>query len=185
MIFPNQNKNSFSFVLRDITIAMIIMGIDPGTARIGWSIIECHKGSCAPKTYGLISTSQTDAPEIRLLSLFEAVETLCLKHKPDAAAVEDLFFATNAKTAIAVGQARGTILTALAKSDIPVYSYSPLAVKRTITGNGNADKKQITDMVVRLLKLSAPPKPDDTADALAIALTHAHTVRFEKGTTTL
>ena len=164
---------------------MIIMGIDPGTARIGWSIIACEKGSCTPKSYGLITTDQSDAPEMRLSALFDAIQKLCQTYAPQVVAIEDIFFSTNVKTAISVAQARGAILAAVAKKGVPLFSYSPLVVKRTVTGSGKADKKQMTSMVVRLLKLSSPPKPDDTADALAIALTHAYTVRFEKGTATL
>jgi len=163
---------------------MIIMGIDPGTARVGWSIISSLKGSCTPRSYGLVSTEQTETLESRLSEIYDAVQTLCRTHKPDVVSVEDLYFSTNVKTAIAVAQARGAILTAVAKLGIPVFSYSPLVIKRTVTGSGKADKKQVTDMVVRLLKLPGPPKPDDTADALAIALTHAYTVRFEGGKNT-
>ena len=158
---------------------MIILGIDPGIARVGWAVIKTGKPDPATISYGCITTPKEDAPESRLVTIHAAIGLLCKKFKPDCMSVEELFFSTNAKTAIGVGQSRGVILLAAAQSKIPVVSYSPLTVKRTITGDGNADKKQVTQMVVRTLKLKTAPKLDDTADALAIAMTHAYSYKMK------
>lgn len=154
---------------------MIILGIDPGIARIGWAIIQSGKSMPTILAYGLITTPKTLPSEIRLADLFDGLLSIIRKHNPDIMSVEDLFFATNAKTAIGVGQARGVILLAAAKSHIPVISYTPLAVKRTITGNGRADKKQVEKMIIQSFCLTDIPKIDDTIDAIAIAATHAYT----------
>jgi crossover junction endodeoxyribonuclease RuvC len=161
---------------------MILCGIDPGTARIGWACIENNQSVITPLSYGCITTKQSDSVEIRLLDLHNKLVHLIKQYKPETLGVEDLFFATNSKTAIAVGQARGVILLTAAMYDIAVTSYSPLAVKRTITGSGKADKIQMQKMVMQILKLKEIPKPDDTADALAIALTHAYSYRYKKAT---
>jgi len=160
---------------------MIILGIDPGVARIGWGVISHTKPKCTALAYGLISTEKTIRIEKRLCLLYDAMTSLLEKYKPDAMSVEDLFFATNAKTAIAVGEARGVILLSSAKAGVPVVSYSPLAVKRTITGDGHADKKQVEKMIIKILNLKDIPKIDDTIDALAIAVTHAYTNTNLKG----
>ncbi|MCJ7826586.1 crossover junction endodeoxyribonuclease RuvC [Patescibacteria group bacterium] len=157
---------------------MTILGIDPGVARIGWGILKNTKPNLCVIAYGLISTEKTAIKEARLSVLFDAMTSLISKYKPDIMSVEDLFFAKNAKTAIAVGEARGVILLAAAKGNVPVVSYAPLSIKRTITGDGHADKKQVQKMITSLLKLKECPKPDDTADALAIAATHAYTQQF-------
>jgi crossover junction endodeoxyribonuclease RuvC len=130
-------------------------------------------------SYGCITTPKGDVPEKRLATIHAAICLLCKKFKPDCMSIEDLFFSTNAKTAIGVGQSRGVILLAAAQSRIPVISYSPLTVKRAITGDGGADKKQVTQMVIRTLKLKTAPKLDDTADALAIAMTHAYSYKMK------
>ncbi len=159
---------------------MIIMGIDPGIARIGWAVITVTKSTVAPLAFGCIETDKGKNPETRLEEIYDALEILFAKHRPSVLAVEDLFFATNAKTAIGVGQSRGVILLCASKSRIPVISYSPLAVKRAITGDGKADKKQVERMVVLTLHLRQAPKPDDTADALAIAMTHAYSHKIKQ-----
>lgn len=153
---------------------MMIMGIDPGIARIGWSIIDAEKSTVSAKAYGLIQTDKTETPQRRLRILFESMEHLLNKYSPNVVSIEDLFFATNVKTAIAVGQAKGILLLACAQKNIPVVSYKPLEIKRAICGNGHADKKQVECMVVRILKLTSAPKPDDVTDALAIALTYMY-----------
>lgn len=158
---------------------MIILGIDPGIARVGWAIIDTQIHNPIAKHFGCITTEKEEKPEIRLMQIHEAITILCKKFHPDAASVEDLFFATNAKTAIGVGQSRGVILLSLAEHKIPVVSYSPLAIKRTITGDGKADKKQVERMVVRILKMKVAPKLDDTVDAIAIALTHAYSYKLK------
>jgi crossover junction endodeoxyribonuclease RuvC len=163
-----------------ITTPMIIMGVDPGTARVGWSIIEVIGSVIKPTAYGCIETLKDKNPETRLEEIYDAMNIILTTYKPDCMAVEDLFFSSNAKTAIAVGQSRGIILLAASKSRVPVISYSPLTIKRTITGDGNADKKQMTRMVVLTLRLKEAPKLDDTADALAIAMTHAYSYKIKK-----
>lgn len=165
---------------RGITEAMTILGIDPGTARIGWGIIETKGSLYHTRAFGLITTERNEAVELRLLKAYHQICKICVKYAPDVVSIEELFFATNAKTAIAVGQARGILLLSAAANGIPVYSYSPLAVKRAITGDGHADKKQVLKMIVSLLKLKEPPKPDDVADALAIALAHVYSYRIKE-----
>lgn len=158
---------------------MRILGIDPGIARVGWAVIETHTPEPIAITFGCITTEKDEKPEVRLQQIYTAVTLLCRKFHPDCMSVEELFFATNAKTAIGVGQSCGVILLAGAEARIPVVSYTPLAVKRAITGDGAADKKQVASMVVRILKLKNAPKLDDTADALAIAMTHAYSYKMK------
>lgn len=152
---------------------MIILGLDPGTARVGWGVIQTNKTNYKSIAYGLIETDKDMLAEDRLNDIFEAVNTLIKHYTPDAVSIEDLFFSTNAKTAIAVGQARGVLLLACARHHLKTTSYSPLTIKRAITGDGKADKRQVQYMVTKQLHLLETPKPDDVADALAIALTHA------------
>jgi crossover junction endodeoxyribonuclease RuvC len=159
---------------------MIIMGLDPGIARVGWAILNIQKGKLSPLSYGCITTDKGLDHPIRLLQIYDAVYHLLTKYHPDCFAVEELFFSTNAKTAIGVGQSRGVVLLAAAKTATPVVSYSPLAVKRAVCGDGKADKNQVGRMVTRILKLRKMPKPDDTADALAIAMTHAYSYRIKR-----
>lgn len=158
---------------------MIIMGIDPGYARIGWAVIAEKNAKIQPISFGCIETKKEMSSELRLEKIYDDMVTLIKKHHPDALAVEDVFFATNAKTVIGVGQSRGIILLAAAKSRVPVISYSPLAVKQAITGSGKADKKQVERMVMLTLQLKTAPKPDDTVDALAIAMTHAYSYKIK------
>ena len=158
---------------------MIIIGIAPGTARVGWAVITVEGSRIGFLSYGCITTQINESPEERLHIIHRHVSALLVKHRPHSVALEDLFFATNAKTVIPVAQARGVILLASAQHHIPVVSYSPPAVKLAITGDGRADKAQVTRMVVKLLHLAKPPKPDDTADALAIALTHAYSYKLK------
>lgn len=152
---------------------MTILGLDPGTARIGWGIIDDGKRMPAAKAYGLIETPKGQLPELRLKTIFEAVTGIIGKYRPDEVAIEELFFSKNVTTGIAVGQARGVLMLACANAAVPVVSYSPPTVKRSLCGVGTAEKKQVQFMVAKLLRLSAPPQPDDVADALAIAITHA------------
>jgi crossover junction endodeoxyribonuclease RuvC len=159
---------------------MRILGIDPGIARVGWAVVETHTPEPVPISFGCITTEKEEKPEERLKQIHEGINLLCKKFHPDCMSVEDLFFATNAKTAIGVSQSRGVILLAAAIAHIPVISYTPLAVKRAITGDGAADKNQVTAMVVRILKLKKAPSLDDTADALAIAMTHAYSYKMKQ-----
>ena len=151
---------------------MRTLGIDPGTGRMGWAILDREKGKESLMAYGCFETRKHNPLPETLGLIYEEIERLVKKYKPDEAAVEDLFFATNAKTAMAVGQARGAVLVALTNNKIPVYSYTPLQIKSGVTGYGQADKQQVQKMVKVILKLKEVPKPDDAADAVAVALTH-------------
>ena len=161
---------------------MIIMGLDPGTARVGWGVIKETPMGLKPIAYGIIETIKEKPDDQRLVDIHTAVSTLLSKYKPNVVAIESLFFATNATTAMSVGQARGVLLLTCSLKKITTFSYSPLEVKRCITGDGKADKKQIQCMVTRQLHLTKTPKPDDVADALAIALTHAFSYRMKEKT---
>lgn len=150
---------------------MIILGIDPGTATTGYAVIQKAKNnSYMILDFGVINTDKHISDAERLLVLFSDLSEIIKKHKPDRAGVEKLFFTTNQKTAITVAQARGTVLLALEQHTIPIHEFTPLQVKSTICGYGSADKKQVQYMVKQTFKLDKIPKPDDAADALAIAL---------------
>ena len=160
---------------------MITLGIDPGTARLGYGVVE-FDGDPEMRDFGVIETAAGAAMPDRLLGLFDAVAALLLRHRPDALAIEQLFFARNVTTAIAVGQARGVVLLAAAKAGVPVAEYSPSEVKHAVVGYGKADKAQMQEMVRLILRLDQPPHPDDAADALAIALCHAQRSAFHERT---
>jgi crossover junction endodeoxyribonuclease RuvC len=159
---------------------MIILGIDPGIGRCGWGVIETLGSKPKAKDYGCIETKPNSDVSKRLLEIGGAIEQLTKEFKPDILAIEELFFGTNSKTALVVGQARGVILFSAAKSKIPVSVYTPLQVKVALTGYGRADKNQIAQMVKIILSLSEIPKIDDTSDALAVALTHAFSAKMGK-----
>ena len=152
---------------------MLILGIDPGYAIIGWGVIRFERGKYIPVDFGAVTTNAGVPFNRRLEMIYEGLNELLDTHHPDAVAVEKLYFQTNAKTAIDVAQARGVIMLALQKHNVPVYEYTPLQVKSAVTGFGQAQKPQVMEMTKRLLRLKAVPKPDDTADALAIAICHA------------
>lgn len=154
---------------------MVILGIDPGFARVGWGVLEVQNSEFKIKNYGCIETSKNIDSQDRLVSVYKEVCALIKKYKPDALAIEELFFVNNAKTAFKVGEARGVIILAGAIQKIPVFSYTPLQVKIAVTGYGNADKGQVGRMIKAILKLKEMPKLDDTADAIAVALTHSFT----------
>lgn len=158
---------------------MKIIGIDPGIARVGWAVIETKGYEPNALAFGCITTDQKDTPQHRLMTIHTSLSEILKKYSPDVMSIEDLFFGTNAKTAFVVGQARGVILLSAEQKDIPTVSYTPLAIKRAICGDGQADKKQILSMIMRIYKLTKPPKPDDTADALAIAATHAYSYKMK------
>ena len=157
---------------------MIILGVDPGTARVGWGLVKEQKSKVTVCSFGCIETKPHQDLALRLKEIFDAITKLIQKGKPQVLAIEDLYFAANAKTVISVAQARGIILLAAAQSAIPVVSYTPLVVKQTITGSGRADKRQVQFMITKLLHLTSVPTLDDTADALAIALTHAFSYKL-------
>ncbi|MEK7617966.1 MAG: crossover junction endodeoxyribonuclease RuvC [Patescibacteria group bacterium] len=151
---------------------MLILGIDPGTATTGYGIIEIAKSKDQPKLvdFGVISTKPKLSDAERLQILADDILKLIKKYKPGCVGVEKLFFTTNQKTVMAVSQARGAVLYVLQKSKIPIMEFTPLQVKSFICGYGKADKKQVQYMVQKTFKLKAVPKPDDAADALAVAL---------------
>lgn len=152
---------------------MIILGIDPGFAIVGWAVIEASSGRARPIAYGAIRTPAHTDLEERLLMIENDLNTIIDKYKPEEMAVEELFFNTNITTAISVAEARGVILLTAHKKGVKVYEYTPLQVKQAVVGYGKAEKKQVIAMVTSILKLPSPPKPDDTADAVAIALCHS------------
>lgn len=152
---------------------MLILGIDPGYAIIGWGIIRFERGKYVPVDFGAITTNAGVPFNRRLEQIYDQLNTLLDTHHPDAVAVEKLYFQNNQKTAIDVAQARGVTMLALQQHGVPVFEYTPLQVKSAVTGFGQAQKPQVMEMTKRLLRLKAVPKPDDTADALAIAICHA------------
>ncbi|MDR2590863.1 MAG: crossover junction endodeoxyribonuclease RuvC [Oscillospiraceae bacterium] len=156
---------------------MVILGIDPGVATVGFGIITEINGVHKLQRYGVITTPSNQRLSYRLKQINNDMTELIKAFKPDAIAVEELFFNTNLKTAVVVSHGRAAILLAGEENGIPMYEYTPLQVKKAIAGYGRATKKQVTDMVKRLLELEVIPKPDDAADALAIAICHA---RFAK-----
>ena len=151
---------------------MKVIGIDPGTGRVGWGIISHEKGTDSLIECGCFETTIKSELPGRLRKIYHFLQTLIKKHKPDVLAVESLFFSTNVKTAFDVGAARGVILLAGEEAGIPIFQYTPLQVKSSLTGYGKAEKNQIQFMVTKILHLKEIPKPDDAADAVAIALTH-------------
>jgi crossover junction endodeoxyribonuclease RuvC len=158
----------------------LALGIDPGTATTGYGLVRLlHDGGLVAVSFGIISTPKDATPPARLEMLFDDLNKLLRKHKPDTAAVERLFFAKNVTNALAVGQARGVIMLCLQKAGIEPFEYTPNEVKQAVAGYGSADKRQVQDMVRALLQLEKIPKPDDAADALAIAITHLNTKRYE------
>jgi crossover junction endodeoxyribonuclease RuvC len=153
---------------------MRVVGIDPGTATTGYGVIEESAGRLVLIAFGTVCTSAELPMPQRLLDLHNRLTELIALHAPDTAAVESLFFQKNVRTAITVGQARGVVLLALARGGVPVSEYTPLEVKQAVVGYGGAEKRQVQAMVRTLLALKEMPKPDDAADALAVAICHAH-----------
>lgn len=154
--------------------AKVILGIDPGIARMGYGVVVQQGHQMKAAQYGTLTTEPHRPLEERLVEMFGKVQEVLKKAKPHAVAMEELFFSRNAKTAIAVGQARGVALLACGLEGLSVYEYRPMEIKQAVAGYGGADKGQVQKMVKLLLGLAEIPKPDDTADALAIAITHAH-----------
>ena len=149
-----------------------VLGIDPGTATTGWAVLEEKSGEMKPLAYGHISTSPEKSDEARIFEISRDLKNIIEKYQPTEAGVEEIFFFKNQKTVITVAQARGAILLTLCQNNVRVASYTPLQVKQAITGYGRADKKQMQAMTKNILNLVELPKPDDTADAIAIALCH-------------
>ncbi len=153
---------------------MVVLGIDPGYAIVGWGVIDFNGNSYRPIAFGAITTEAHTDFNQRLQQIYDDMITILKKSKPDALAIEKLYFTTNVTTAILVAQARGVILLAAQQCGVEVFEYTPLQVKVAVTGYGKAKKPQVMEMTRRLLHLKEVPKPDDTADALAIAITHTH-----------
>lgn len=157
---------------------MRILGIDPGIGRTGWAIIDKHSNQRIDAIdYGIIETDLKFPAEKRIEQIYDRFINIVMDSDPDCLAIEELFFGSNSKTALNVGQARGAILLAASKKNLSVNVYTPLQVKIAITGYGRAEKKQIEEMVKRLLNLNVKFKYDDISDALAIALAHAYTIK--------
>ena len=153
---------------------MIILGIDPGLAIVGWGVIEYQNARFRTIAYGSLQTPAGLRTEERLKRIYEGMQELIQTYHPEAIAVEELFFNTNITTGIRVAEARGVILLAAEQAGLEIAEYTPLQVKQAVVGYGRAEKKQVITMVTMILGLKSPPKPDDTADALAIAVCHAH-----------
>ena len=157
---------------------MLIIGIDPGTAKTGFGLVRETDNGMEVVDYGVVVTPAGERPEIRLFQIYDELTKLMLLHRPTSGAVERLFFQRNVSTAIAVGQARGVAMLVMAQNSVPVSEYTPLEVKQAVTGYGKADKNQVQQMVKALLELEDIPRPDDAADALAIAICHLHSMKY-------
>ena len=158
---------------------MIILGIDPGIAIVGYGVVSYDGHKFTPLEYGAITTPAGNKLTDRLRDIYESVGILIEKHKPDAFSIEELFFNTNVTTAIHVAHGRGVCLLAASILNVPIYEYTPLQVKQAVCGYGRADKGQVQRMVTSMLNLNATPKPDDVADALAIAMCHGYSANYQ------
>lgn len=158
----------------------LALGIDPGTATTGYGLVRlASDGELVSVKYGVILTSKDATPPARLEMIYDQMQDLLKEYKPDTAAVEKLFFARNVTTGIAVGQARGVVMLAIQKAGLEAFEYTPKEIKNAVVGYGGADKRQVQEMVRALLQLDSIPKPDDAADALAVAITHLNTRRYD------
>ena len=153
---------------------VIVLGIDPGTAHTGYGVVLARGRTLAALDGGVLRTEAHETVEQRLVNIHRHVCDLIAEHEPEAVAVEDLFFGQNARSAFAVGQARGVTMLAAGQAGVPCFSYTPQAVKQAVCGSGRADKGQVQRMVGALLQLPEPPRPDHAADALAVAICHAN-----------
>ncbi len=158
---------------------MLVLGIDPGTATTGYGLVRDTETGIAVVTWGTVTTAKGLPMPERLREIYRQLSQLLREHRPDGAAVEKLFFQRNVSTAMTVGQARGVALLALAEAGVPVGEYTPNEVKQAVAGYGSADKPQMQTMVRTLLNLREMPKPDDAADALAVAICHLHSARWQ------
>ena len=157
---------------------MLVLGIDPGLALTGYGLVVSTQEGLCLVDYGVLETAPGVPLCDRLQRLYGGLGALIAKHRPEAVAVEELFFSRNARTAMIVGQARGVALLAAAEAGLRVFEYTPLQVKAAVTGYGRATKLQIQSMIKLLLKMNSVPEPDDAADALAVAICHAHSFRL-------
>ena len=151
---------------------MRILGIDPGYAILGYGVVDATGTKLAAVDYGVIETSSSERLPARLNRLYDGTRALIERFQPDCAVFEELFFYRNTTTALAVGAGRGVSILAAEQAGLPLYEYTPMQIKLAVTGNGHADKRAVQQMVKMLLSLSAPPKPDDAADAVAAAICH-------------
>ncbi|MBC8504071.1 MAG: crossover junction endodeoxyribonuclease RuvC [Anaerolineales bacterium] len=159
---------------------MLVLGIDPGTAITGYGLVrEDDGGNLMAVEFGVIRTPSRDSMPQRLRQIYTQLQEIISHHRPDSGAVEKLFFQSNVKTAISVGQSRGVSLLALAEADIPIAEYNPMEIKQAVVGYGSADKQQVQHMIRALLNLEDIPKPDDAADALAVAICYLHSYRMQ------
>jgi len=158
---------------------MIILGIDPGLATVGYGIIKKTDSRLVSVDYGVVLTPKDESTPVRLAMIDQKITQLIQKYSPNVVAIEELFFNTNVTTGIKVSQARGVILVCAIKECGLLYEYTPLQIKMALTGNGRADKNQVQFMVRAILGLTQIPKPDDAADALAVAITHANTTKYD------
>ena len=152
---------------------MRILGIDPGLAIVGWAVLESERGRLRPIAFGAITTPAHTSVESRLLIIKKDLEDIIDRYAPEEMAIEELFFNTNITTAITVAEARGVIICTAHAKGVKISEYTPLQVKQAVVGYGKAEKHQVIAMVTTILKLPKPPKPDDTADAVAIAICHS------------
>jgi crossover junction endodeoxyribonuclease RuvC len=156
----------------------LVLGLDPGLAITGYGLVASSGQELILVAQGVLRTPAGKPLAERLLQLHRALTALIIRYRPDAAAVEELFFGNNARTAMTVGEARGVLLLALAEAGVPIHGYTPLQVKQAVTGYGQAEKPQVQEMVRLLLRLAEPPRPDDAADALAVAICHHHAAQM-------
>lgn len=154
---------------------MIILGIDPGYAIVGWGVIDTKGNKFTPLSFGAITTDANMDFNKRLQVIYDELDSIIKEFKPDCVSIEKLYYQSNQKTVIMVAEARGVILLAAQKNNLQVFEYTPLQVKSAVTGYGKANKSQVMEMTKKLLRLKEVPRPDDTADALAIAICHSHT----------
>ncbi len=158
---------------------MLVLGIDPGLAITGYAVVEEEGASLRLITAGVVRTpAKTPSPQ-RLRAIYAGLQEIIQEFQPDAAAVEELFFSRNVRTAMSVSQARGVALLALVDAGLPIAEYTPMQVKQAVTGYGSADKRQVQKMVQLLLNLSEIPRPDDAADAVAVAICYTHRARLD------
>ena len=153
---------------------MIILGIDPGYAIVGWGVLEYNANKFKVIDYGAITTEAKTPFPLRLMDIYNDMNKIFSDYHPQVMSMEKLFYNNNAKTVIDVAQARGVIVLSAVRHDVPVFEYTPLQVKQSVVGYGKAEKKQVMDMTRRILKLEQIPKPDDAADALALSICHGH-----------
>jgi crossover junction endodeoxyribonuclease RuvC len=157
-----------------VTRSLSVLGVDPGTASTGYGVVACRGSELSAVCGGVIATGAREPLERRLAAILTELDELLVEHSPQAVAVEDIFFGRNVRTAFAVGQARGVVLGAAGLRGIPCFAYTPQAIKLSVCGSGQAGKDQVQRMVAALLGLGQPPESEHAADALAVAICHAH-----------